>query len=181
LLGRYGPNHAADPIVTQWKRDEKGHVVKDSHGNPILQFVTIKRNDNGQWAIPGGMVDPGEAVSVTVKREFGEEALNSIELSAEEKAHVEKMLHDLFDPSKCTEIYKGYVDDPRNTDNAWMETTALNIHDETGEAFKHFKLKGGDDAAQAVWKDYEPGMDLYASHVQFLAITYEFRKRFHRV
>ena len=27
------------------------------------------------------MVDPGEEVSVTVKREFGEEALNALELS----------------------------------------------------------------------------------------------------
>ena len=30
------------------------------------------------------MVDPGEQVSVTLKREFGEEALNSEELSPEE-------------------------------------------------------------------------------------------------
>lgn len=30
------------------------------------------------------------------------------------------------------QIYKGYVDDPRNTDNAWMETEAVNYHDETG-------------------------------------------------
>ena len=29
------------------------------------------------------------------------------------------------------QIYKGYVDDPRNTDNAWMETEAVNYHDET--------------------------------------------------
>lgn len=27
------------------------------------------------------MVDPGEAVSLTVKREFGEEALNALQLS----------------------------------------------------------------------------------------------------
>lgn len=24
LLGRWGPNHAADPIITRWKRDENG-------------------------------------------------------------------------------------------------------------------------------------------------------------
>lgn len=24
------------------------------------------------------------------------------------------------------------MDDPRNTDNAWMETEAVNYHDETG-------------------------------------------------
>lgn len=29
-------------------------------------------------------------------------------------------------------MYAGYVDDPRNTDNAWMETVAYNFHDDTG-------------------------------------------------
>lgn len=30
------------------------------------------------------------------------------------------------------QVYKGYVDDPRNTDNAWMETVAVNFHDDLG-------------------------------------------------
>lgn len=31
------------------------------------------------------------------------------------------------------QVYEGYADDPRNTDNAWIETTVLNIHlDSTG-------------------------------------------------
>lgn len=30
------------------------------------------------------------------------------------------------------QVFKGYVDDPRNTDNAWMETVAVNFHDESG-------------------------------------------------
>ena len=25
-------------------------------------------------------------------------------------------------------IYRGYVDDPRNTDNAWVETTCYHFH-----------------------------------------------------
>lgn len=28
LLGRWGPNHAADPIVTRWKRDENDAIIK---------------------------------------------------------------------------------------------------------------------------------------------------------
>ena len=40
-------------------------------------MVTILRGDNKLWAIPGGMVDPGEKVSNTLKREFMEEALDS--------------------------------------------------------------------------------------------------------
>ena len=30
-------------------------------------------------------------------------------------------------------VYKGYVDDLRNTDNAWIETVAMHFHDETRE------------------------------------------------
>ena len=44
------------------------------------------------------------------------------------------------------EIYIGYVDDPRNTDNAWMETTAMLFHDEKGTAVARLKLHAGDDA-----------------------------------
>jgi len=33
LLGRWGPNHAADPIVTRWKRNEEGEIIRnDSSG-----------------------------------------------------------------------------------------------------------------------------------------------------
>lgn len=27
-----------------------------------------------------------------------------------------------------SQVYKGYVDDPRNTDNAWIETVAVSVH-----------------------------------------------------
>lgn len=55
VLGKWGPNHAADPIVTRWKRDGDGKVVKDAaSGKPILQFVSIQRGDTKEWAIPGG-------------------------------------------------------------------------------------------------------------------------------
>lgn len=40
-------------------------------------MVAIQRRDNLMWAIPGGMVDPGERATATLKREFTEEALNS--------------------------------------------------------------------------------------------------------
>lgn len=40
-------------------------------------MVAIQRHDNKMWAIPGGMVDPGEKVTTTLKREFMEEALDS--------------------------------------------------------------------------------------------------------
>jgi len=53
------------------------------------------------------MVDPGEAVSVTVRREFMEEALDSTgsNLSSDEKLELENQVADFFKNGK--EIYKG--------------------------------------------------------------------------
>ena len=43
-------------------------------------------------------------------------------------------------------MHPGYVDDPRNTDCAWMETTAFLFHDDTGEDVGKLPLQAGDDA-----------------------------------
>uniref|UniRef100_A0A915D508 Nudix hydrolase domain-containing protein n=1 Tax=Ditylenchus dipsaci TaxID=166011 RepID=A0A915D508_9BILA len=62
LLGKWGPNHAADPIVSRFTKDNK------------LQYVAIKRADNGLWSLPGGMRDNGEQdACITAIREFLEE------------------------------------------------------------------------------------------------------------
>jgi len=42
------------------------------------------------------MVDPGEKISATLKREFGEEALNSLQKSSAEKRELQEKLHKLF-------------------------------------------------------------------------------------
>jgi len=167
-LGRWGPNHAADPIVTRWKRDRSDTMVTDPSSNlPILQFVAILRSDNHEWAIPGGMVDPGEKISATLIREFSEEALNSLTLSTEEISVLKNSIAPFF--RQGVEIYKGYVDDPRNTDNAWMETVAYNYHDNTGESVGQFPLNAGDDAVGVRWMDLHSGLKLYASHAELLA------------
>jgi len=167
LLGKWGPNHAADPIVTRWKTDGNGATIRhESSKKPILQFVCIQRKDSGEWAIPGGMVDDDEEVSLALKREFGEEALNSLQASAEQKEKLEAEIKQFF--AHGTEIYKGYVDDPRNTDNAWMETVAVNFHDATGTSVGRFPLRAGDDAGDVQWKDVDAKLKLYASHASFI-------------
>ncbi|XP_026499580.1 ADP-ribose pyrophosphatase, mitochondrial [Vanessa tameamea] len=157
VLGRWGPNHAADPVVTRWK-----NTAKDIDKKPILQFIAIKRRDTGEWALPGGMVDPGEKVGATAIREFQEEALNSLEASECEKQVMKEKLDNFF--SSGIEIYSGYVDDPRNTDNAWMETVAYNFHDESGSIVSSLNLQAGDDAVGVQWVDITSDINLYASH-----------------
>jgi len=169
LLGRFGPNHAADPIITKWARSEGGEYEVDSRGRKVLEFVAIQRRDTQEWAIPGGMVDAGENVSLTLKREFGEETMNSLAMNEQETKEMEKNLNEAFTGGVA--VYNGYVDDIRNTDNAWMETTCVNFHDGNGKSFSKFKLNPGDDAGQVKWTKFTPGMPLYATHSKFLEIV----------
>lgn len=164
-LGRWGPNHAADPIVTRWRRDDKGAVEKKS-GRPVLEFVSILRGDTKEWALPGGMVDANEDVSLTLRREFSEEAMDGLSISAEERAKLDAKVAENFKNGK--DVYRGYVDDPRNTDNAWMETVAVNFHDETGEGLGKFALNAGDDAVGVKWTVVDSSLKLYASHRDFV-------------
>ena len=162
LLGRFGPNHAADPIVSRWKRDARGNIVRDKDGEKLIEVVLIKRRDTGAWAIPGGMVEAGDSVSLTLKKEFGEEAMDSFGMTPSQKETMMGQLNLLFETG--VEIYKGFSDDPRNTDIAWMETVAFNFHDDDGEATKAFKLTAGDDAGDVAWTTITPGLNLYANH-----------------
>jgi ADP-ribose pyrophosphatase len=62
------------------------------------------------------------------------------------------------------------VNDPRNTDNAWVETTAVNYHDQSSNnAFQSIRLRAGDDAAAVKWVQVYKNLDLYASHSEILA------------
>lgn len=170
-LGKWGPNHAVDPIVTRWKMDDKGKKVKHPETKKfILQFVAIQRSDTGEWAIPGGMVDAGETVSNTLKREFMEETNPAATPSADKKnKEVAKQFDTFFKKGK--EIYKGYCDDPRNTDHAWMETVVHSFHDASNKIFKNFKLKAGDDAANVAWMDVNSDLSLYAMHKHFIELA----------
>eukprot|EP00043_Microstomoeca_roanoka_P030244 m.25488 g.25488 ORF g.25488 m.25488 type:complete len:312 (+) comp9865_c0_seq2:205-1140(+) len=171
LLGRFGPNFAADPIVTRWKRDQNDVILKDAKGRNLLELVCIRRKDTGNWAIPGGMVDHGESVTATLKREFGEEALNSVSMLDEDRMQVAEAIDERF--HNGIKIYEGYCDDPRNTDNAWIETTVVVFHDNNGTSFEAFDLHAGDDAAAVQWVTIEPDMALYASHSLYIALAYK--------
>lgn len=132
VLGKYGVNHAADPVL-----------IKPS-GTLAPQVLLVTRKDNGKYAFPGGFVDPNENPAAAALRELREEALIGTppdQLDATlEKADKEKIV-----------FYRGYVDDERNTDSAWIETTAFLITVDDKLDCLLGEPKGGDDAARAEW------------------------------
>ena len=162
LLGKYGPNQAADPLVLR-KTDEG-----------VWQVVVIQRDDTLEWALPGGMVEDGESVSLTLKREFKEEARNVAENDSEKENKMNVLIDELFE-SGGQLVYRGYVKDPRNTDWAWMETTAKFFVIKDEYLLKNLTLKGGSDALHAKWLDVfpipAPKPKMYANHYDFVEMA----------
>ena len=151
LLGKHGPNHAADPIVTRYH-------------NGKLQMVVVKRRDTGEFAIPGGMTE-GQTIPATLKKEFFEEALRC-ESNSALTSTLQEQVEEFFDKGG-EPVYTGYVDDPRNTDNSWMETECRHLHMNSKLAAQ-LPLLGGDDACMAMWKDVDQELKLYANHMDWV-------------
>ncbi|MGW8527036.1 NUDIX domain-containing protein [Nocardiopsis sp. NPDC055824] len=142
-LKSWGENSAADPIV----------VAGPDHAP---QLLLIRRDDIHQWAISGGMVDPGETAPAALTRELLEET--GVDL----RGMVPQIL------------MRTYVDDWRATDHAWVcSTVAL------------YRIPGvvpaaaADDAEDAAWwplttiedlaAAVEPHGGLYEAHRPLLS------------
>ena len=80
-------------------------------------------------------------------------------------------LIDEFFQNCGTQIYKGYVDDQRNTDNAWMETVAFNFHDESGKYLQCLKLEAGDDAGKVKWMTIDRNFDIFKTHQSIVKLV----------
>merc|ERR1711994_415052 len=98
--------------------------------------------------------------------------MNFLGKTDEQKEEIKKKVEGFFEKTG-KEVFKGYVDDPRNTDNAWMETVAVHYHDDTGEVTDNFKLEAGDDASAVDWRILDGKRKLYANHQSFLKICAE--------
>nr|KAG5696074.1 hypothetical protein BaRGS_017186 [Batillaria attramentaria] len=108
-----------------WKYDEKGKcVVLD--GKPVLEFIAVKRADNKMWAIPGAITLPGEQCWDILTKYFTLEALGSLMDDPKLRQDIERRLYALS--KKGQELYKGYADDARNTDNAWLGQALMLFH-----------------------------------------------------
>lgn len=149
LLGRWGPNHAADPIVTRYH-------------NGKLQVILVLRNDgSNELAFPGGMVDPGATHTQTLRDEFTQEA-------ARENGAVDT----LFSTCSRGVVYRGPVDDWRTTDEAWIETHAEHFH-ATDAISQMLDLTTSDpsEVKSVNWYDVDSVSKLYASHKDWLTIV----------
>jgi ADP-ribose pyrophosphatase len=104
-LNAWGPTLAADPIITRQNTD-----------TGAIELLVVTRTDNGRCALPG------EKIAVNPSNEIIESPLAAAQRGLWEEAGIK------LDLTEAVLKYSGYVDDERNTDNAWMETQAFYLH-----------------------------------------------------
>lgn len=153
MLDKWGPTEAADPVIT------RHHPATGS-----LEVLLIQRGDTGERAFPGGKVDEDELPRQAAGREAIEEA---------------GIKNVVLDFSKGELVYSGYIDDSRNTDNAWMESSAYHLH-LTPEQAAVIEIEAGSDADAAHWAEITetlPG-SMLKSHADILLLTLGERPQF---
>ena len=170
----WGPNHAADCVLT---RDREGGKEGER------ELLVIRRGDTGEWAVVGGMIDKGETPEQCIRREFGEEVLGVAEegegSGADEGQRA--VLDALFAPANMRVVYRGYVDDGRNTDHSWIETCAfaLDLPASISREEAERRFVGGSDAVAVRWVECREGVEefdrLYASHKPMVQLALQQR------
>jgi len=148
LLGKWGPNHAADVIVTRDAIDGNGFEV----------LLVTKHTGDGVscLAFPAGMVEAGHDVPATLYKELTEEAVRD-----------SKQVQRLFNECKLGVVYRGFVDDYRNTDHAWMETTAAHFHADDSVDLE-LCVSDTNEIAKVAWYKIDDVHTMYASHIDWL-------------
>lgn len=164
-LMRYGPNKEIMAIATRWRKSNNNRPIY-VEGRKLLEFINAKDKLTGSSLIPGDIILGDESKYSVVCRTF-------MEIVFEDK-EVEKGFNFTQDDMtkffctfasktlikysgatndavfqdygfKPTMIYRGYIDDPRNTDNAWVEAEIWNFHydehDYFNEKIKHPESK----------------------------------------
>ncbi|ESO93554.1 hypothetical protein LOTGIDRAFT_161660 [Lottia gigantea] len=166
LLGRWGPNHAADTVVSRWKKD--GDLQEYREKKPCLEFVAVQRPDK-QWAIPGGFGNPDKKLEEILMTVFAREALGTLMDDPKERPLLLQKLKKLSEKGRV--IYEGYADDERNTDNSWSESRLILYHDDTGEILDNIKLRAGDTVCATAWITASSTMTFWGAHEEFLRMV----------
>ncbi|XP_069790175.1 transient receptor potential cation channel subfamily M member 2 [Narcine bancroftii] len=173
-LWKLGCNLAMDPIITRFKKNSDNSLAMKCSKH-ILEFLIV-RYPQEDWSLPAGILDPGEIFPKKMKLILNTKMLNMLK----------KLMENAF------QVYTGYVDDPRNTDNAWIETQALNFHlDEDNPFTNMLTSRGGSGASRSInlpffqqgsvleiavkWQVVEQGEPLCVLYKDYLQIVAEKR------
>ncbi|CAF4724464.1 unnamed protein product [Rotaria sp. Silwood1] len=157
-LIRWGPNKSIMAVITRWKTHRGQFAIID--GQRILEALVFKDKYTNDWRLPGGKILGVESSYGAVCRSFNKFAFKDYDseysLSVQEKDMIEYFQSFARLPFSTAEptgfdsrmVYRGYIDDLRNTDNAWVEAEIWNFHYDSDTPFPNLRTDG-----MAIWKD----------------------------
>ncbi|CAF4200889.1 unnamed protein product, partial [Rotaria sordida] len=157
-LIRWGPNKSIMTVITRWKKHHDQFVVID--GQRILETLVFKDKYTNGWKLPEAKILGIESPHGAICRSFHELAFKDSDsehrFSFEESDMIKyfesfaRASLSTFEPTgfESHMVYRGYIDDLRNTDNAWVEAEIWNFHYDSNMPFPNLRQ---DDVA--IWKD----------------------------
>ncbi|XP_048781107.2 transient receptor potential cation channel subfamily M member-like 2 isoform X2 [Ostrea edulis] len=141
-LRRWGPNHCVMVVVSRWKRylstsqNQQNFMKVD--GKKVLEVVVLQKKESGEFTLPSGKEYGNMSVYSAMCRKFLDNvfqektALIDPDMTAQQMVQFFEQFVEPhpgpFTGFTTEQIYKGYMDDPCNTDNAWREAEVWNIH-----------------------------------------------------
>uniref|UniRef100_A0A1I8HSQ2 LSDAT_euk domain-containing protein n=1 Tax=Macrostomum lignano TaxID=282301 RepID=A0A1I8HSQ2_9PLAT len=168
LLPRWGPNAALVVILTRWSRSTTGAIALRL-GQPILQAAALTRLR--QFCLPWFLTDHRADCDLQncapslAKRFIGRRLKeNNSRRKAKQEARA-------LQKARVEQIFKGYLDDQLNADNAWIEAVVLNIHEPEDARFSDAMLKAflePECEEQARWMEVAYSTALRTSHCDLL-------------
>jgi ADP-ribose pyrophosphatase len=165
LLWDWGPIFVTEGIVTR---------EIEENGEKKIQIRLIRKwkdKENkipdDEWKFPGGAVERGETVD--------EQDENSAYAASRELTQESGIRNVLF--SKNDIVFDDYTESGRNTDNAWMISTAYHKHFKLGENIEEEDFTDKEEVAETAWvdmsEDDERFKKLSGSHKKMLSNVLE--------
>jgi ADP-ribose pyrophosphatase len=184
-LHRYGPNHEIMAVVTRWKKQKNKPIYVERR--KLLEFIAVKDITTGLMNIPGGPILGDESKYSVVCRTLLELVFEEQEVERGETFTENDMLaffasfatrvplSNLHEPGSgadklaellnelefsATMIYSGYIDDPRNTDNSWVEAEIWNFHYDKEDVFEK-KIKN----PESKWREVSSNVRINSNEI----------------
>lgn len=134
---------------------------------PVLQVAIIRRHGCFEWNLTGGLIEISSDELITLQRQLLEEALNlEYDVSPEMVVGYQEKIGEAF--VNRTLIYRGYVEDQRNTDNAWIESAVFHVHDEEDLSVATLPLPPEDETDRPVWRDVDYSLPLFPNDYEWV-------------
>ncbi len=141
LWGKYGANRTSDIVL-----------VRTNPKTGVDEVLVGQRGDNKKWAIPGGLVDDGEEATQAATRELFEETRGQVGFSGSDIVERD-----------------GYVDDSRNTDDAWA-THTLFVKRLDYATSERLAFQSTEELENVAFRPVSElvGLDFHADHARFI-------------